>query len=161
MATTEITPTDSLKRMLRDTNNAFLSDDEYEHIMDGNCAAEATYQAVRRSDGVWAVPDMPLALHNASFSEEPGASYRLCSGGGGIFGAVSIRLTAGADTREVIEITGCALDLKGLAAEVLEHIATHRAQEYSQSIGGGSVSPETARDELLKQASVLRGVCAI
>ena len=129
--------------------------------MDGHIAAESTYQAVRLSDGVWGIPSVPLCLHHASFAEQPGASYKFCSGGGGINGGVSIRLTAGSDMRETIEVTGCPLSLNDVLADIFEFIANHRSQEYAQSFTGGSVSPQTAREELLKQASVLRGIRVI
>jgi hypothetical protein len=143
---------------LRDGNNSFLSDDEYAQLMDGHIVPEATYQAARLADGVWGIPTVPLCLYHASFEEQPGASYKFCSGGGGINGGITIRLTAGSDTRAVIEVTGCALSLNDVVADIFVFIANHRSQEYAQSFPGGSVSPQTAREELLKQASVLRGI---
>jgi hypothetical protein len=160
MPTTTITAVTALKNLVRDRDNSFMSDDEYERCLLDHATAEATYPASRLGPGYWSVTFAPFCLLNASFTEEPGASYTLCCGGGGIHGGVSIKLTAGVDVREQIDITGGAVDFNQAAADLLTYIANHRALEYTQSIGGGRISPETARLELIRQAELLQGVRA-
>jgi hypothetical protein len=160
MATTTITAVDALKSALRDRGGSFLSDNEYEQVLLAKCAQSATYQARRITPGYWVVPYSPLCLFAASFSEQPGCDYELSCGGVTLEGAVSIKLTAGVDVRETIDVTGCALDFNAALSALLVYIATHRAQEYSQSMAGGSISPDTARRGLLDQAAVVRGVVA-
>ncbi len=161
MSTATTTAVDALKLALRDRLGSFLSDSEYEQCLLSRVAPEATYQARRISPGYWVVPSVPLCLFAAGFDEEPAASYELCCGGFTTNGAVSIKLTAGSDVRVSIDVTGCVVSFNDVLADLLELIATTRAQEYSQSIGSGSISPQTARAELLEQASVLRGVLAV
>ena len=74
---------------------------------------------------------------------------------------MSIKLTAGTDLRDSIDITGCALDYPEALARLLEELALHRAQDYAQSLGLSSSDPQTAMDKLLQMASVVRGVKAV
>lgn len=104
-----------------------------------------------------------LAVWNPSFTEQGSIDYTVyCAGGGGIYSAPSIFCTDEdgdpvEDSRDAITVTGGRIRWPRLAAELLTWIATHRAQEYSQSCVGGSISPETARNELMRQAQILQG----
>lgn len=152
--------TDNLKLALRDRSGALLTDAEYQRFLLNHVQPAASYQAQRVAAGLWRAPG-PLQLLAASFTGEPGADYELNCGGPGIYGTLSIRLTAGSDSRSHIDVTGSRVDFARCLEELLVFIATHRAQEYAQSLGSSSVSPGSVRRELLAQAEILRGVKAV
>jgi len=160
MATTTVTATDLLAKAIRDPDSKVLTADDLERYILSHIGNEQSYPATKRVAGYWTCSG-PLCLWSPTFTGESGADYTINAGAPLSSGTVSIKLTNGTDTRSTITVTGAPVDFNECLAEVLEYIATHRAQQYSQSISGGSVSPETARRELLAQAAQVRGAFSI
>ena len=149
----------ALADAIADPNMKVLGEAKLTGFILSHISAEQTYTATLVTAGYWVVlSPQPLVLFNPTFDASTGEHTLNAAGGGGYDPVVSLKLTGGTDTRGEIEITGAPVVWGLLVAEVMTHIANNRAIAYSQSVGGGSVSPETSRRELLRQADVYRGV---
>lgn len=162
MATTTITAETKLAKVIKDPDKKIFDTDDLQAWILDHVNLEQTYQAQLITEGYWRVTSpVVLALWNPTFTAPTGTHTIYAAGGGGINPSVSIRLTADTDARTEISIIGAPIDWGNLVAEVMTYIANFRALEYSQSQEGSSVSPETSRRELLRQADIYRGVVAI
>ncbi len=70
----------------------------------------------------------------------------------------SIEVTAGTETGTSFTVTGTAVDFPNCMVQILHWLATHRAQEISASVGGGSTSSQGIHDQLLQMADYWTGI---
>ena len=116
------------------------------------------------SSGVWDYRSMddeePIALwlqdHAAPFSSALTTTYEVyCIG-------PNIMKSAGAtDSTTSYTLTGFRINFREARARVKEWIADNRLTQYTQSLGGMSISPEQARLALLKDAAHTRGAFGV
>jgi hypothetical protein len=175
---TVATVEDALRLALKDktrsdSTTGFMSSAEYERfILSGDVRPSQTWNCQLVRTGYWVYQGGPLAIFGPASGTDlvtgglpagsPGTNYTVtCASGDPLYGTVSVHLTSGTDTQNPLAVTGCYVNYGKVLESLLVFIATHRASEYSQSVNGASVSPETARRELLAQASVVAGVRAI
>jgi hypothetical protein len=166
MADTVYTIETALRRMIKDicsdgTAGPFMASDEYSAIILRNTTGdEYAYTLTKRSTNVFVWTGGTLSLFDVSYTGTVGVTYTvdLC---GGVRGGPSVRRTAGTEVLTSFTLTGIPIDYRETAAQLWEYIANNRCAEYTQSIGGNSASPQTQREECLKQARIIRGAFGI
>lgn len=170
MSNSVISAVDALRLMLKDTNTdtakQILSDAEYERFIVPHCLTPGSFTLQRVATGYYAWQGSPLALFGPTTSNSPfsttATEWTLTCAVPSIYGAPSLKLTAGSDSAGSIVVTASQIRWAKVLEDVLTFIATHKSREYSQAIGGGgSISPQTARAELMAQVQVIRGARAL
>lgn len=171
MANDVTSAVEAIRLMLGDTNTdtakQILLDADYEPFILPHCDAPSTFTLQRVATGYYAWQGGPLAIFGPTTGNSPftttATEWQLTCAVATIYGAPSLKLTAGSDTASSIVVTGSRIrGWTNVLCDVLTFIATHKAKQYSQSIAGATaVSPETARAELLAQVEVIRGVRAL
>lgn len=163
---------DWLKLFMNDSDTKILTAAEYLGLVDSH--AEKTRQSYSCTlDGTgskrWLYGNGPLFLTGIS-STVPGftiaadVDYTVCAGAvDHAYGSLSVSASgSGTDNTDPLVVTGRRVpNFRNCIVAMLEFIATNRALEYSQSQGSGSINPQTARQELLRMASVIQGVRAL
>ncbi len=161
MSTTVVTVETALAKSLKDPNLTFFSEDELRQAIKSVANNETTFTLPRLRAGNWCMrsklPFVVFGPEDATpgFTEASGCTYKLWLGSG--LNSVQLELLTGSDDRAQIRLTGCRVDYVEAQCACLLHLANHKAQEYSQAIGGNAISPQTARAELIKQIESLRG----
>lgn len=145
--------------------DAFVTDDEIERFIYANIegTTRSTHNftlitaATTGPSGVYACVDgrpYGLMLFGPTMTCEADCVYVLNARG-------SITVTSGTPTATSITVTGIPVDFSTVMVQLLHWLATHRAQEISESMGGGSISPGGVKDQLIDMCEYWQGITAL
>lgn len=73
----------------------------------------------------------------------------------------SIEVTAGAHIADSIAVTGALVDFSTVIVDICQWLATHRAQEISEAMGGGSYNSSGVYSQLMQIAEKWQGITGI
>lgn len=155
-----LTVEQALGKAIRDPGGKVITAAEMTQFVLNHVLPSATFSAQLVAAGYWRIAG-DGALWQPDIDEEAGATYEYYNGYGGGYTTFSFKLLTGTDTRDPVSVTGSRVNFNACLEEILVWAANHRALEYSQSMGGGSITPETARQQLISQAEIVRGVVSL
>lgn len=165
MSDTVFTIEDAARRALKDGSAAspgkWMTSAEYSGWALRFALGEArTYNLTKLAAGYYLWRDGPLSLFAGSFSAEAGCTYSVYYCGDRAQGP-AVMVTAGTATVSTFALTGIPVDFPRMMAALIREIATTQLDEYAQSVSGGSVSPQSIYDQMMKGARHFEGAASL
>jgi len=94
----------------------------------------------------------PMILNETTpFSGEDGLTYTVNANG------PSAVVTDGSATEDSLSVTGTLVDYEEALADMLVYLATHKAQQVSESFLDGSMTPVQVHRQMMEMAEAIRG----
>jgi hypothetical protein len=122
---------------------------------------QQSHNLVRLAAGYWMYQGK-LSLLTPTFTGVPDVTYTVYACGERDGGPAAMKSGGtGTDPANPFVLTGIPVDYSRLMAALIRHIAATKLDEYAQSVSGGSVSPQSVYDQMMKGARYYDGAFGI